>query len=300
MTSKNRWKAIWFVLLGAASYGVLSTFVKLGYQSGFSAAEITGSQVSFGFIVLWLLSLTKLRQMKGITPGIILKLVAGGTFTGLTGYFYYQSLQVLDASFAVLLLFQFTWMGMLLDWLVEKRLPTLFQWIAMVLTLAGTVLASGIVSGTVSRPSASGIGLGLLAACCYTMFIFFSGRVATHLPALFRSTWMITGAALIVLILMPPQFLWNGSLAQGLWKWGILLAVFGMILPPFLYAKGAPFIETGLAAVLGSVELPVVIICSALLLHEQTYLLQWIGIAIILLGVFVSERKTASPSGEKA
>jgi len=111
---------------------------------------------------------------------------------------------------------------------------------------------------------------------------------------------MITGAALIVLILMPPQFLWNGSLAQGLWKWGILLAVFGMILPPFLYAKGAPFIETGLAAVLGSVELPVVIICSALLLHEQTYLLQWIGIAIILLGVFVSERKTASPSGEKA
>ncbi|WP_079910584.1 DMT family transporter [Paenibacillus sp. 32352] len=300
MTSKNRWKAIWFVLLGAASYGVLSTFVKLGYQSGFSAAEITGSQVSIGLIVLWLLSLTKLRQMKGITPGIILKLVAGGTFTGLTGYFYYQSLQVLDASFAVLLLFQFTWMGMLLDWLVEKRLPTLFQWIAMVLTLAGTVLASGIVSGTVSRPSASGIGLGLLAACCYTMFIFFSGRVATHLPALFRSTWMITGAALIVLILMPPQFLWNGSLAQGLWKWGILLAVFGMILPPFLYAKGAPFIETGLAAVLGSVELPVVIICSALLLHEQTYLLQWIGIAIILLGVFVSERKTASPSGEKA
>lgn len=300
MTSKNRWNAIWFVLLGAASYGVLSTFVKLGYQSGFTASEITGSQVLFGLIVLWLMSLPKLRQMKGISRGIILKLIAGGTFTGLTGYFYYQSLQVLDASFAVLLLFQFTWMGMLLDWIVERRVPTLFQWIAMALTLLGTVMASGILSGTLERPSASGIGLGLLAACCYTLFIFFSGRVATHLPALLRSTWMITGAAIIVLILMPPQFLWNGSLGQGLWKWGILLSVFGMILPPFLYAKGAPFIETGLAAVLGSVELPVVIVCSALLLHESTYVLQWVGIAVILLGVMVSERKIGTSAGEKA
>ncbi|MFE5319973.1 DMT family transporter [Paenibacillus sp. NPDC056579] len=291
MTSKNRWKAIWFVLLGAASYGVLSTFVKLGYQQGFSAAEITGSQVFFGFVVLWLLSLPQLRQMRGISGSIILKLLVGGMFTGLTGYFYYQSLQSLDASFAVLLLFQFTWMGMLLDWITERKAPTLFQWIAMVLTLGGTVFASGVLSGTLDRPSASGIGLGLLAACCYTVFIYFSGRVAAHLPALFRSTWMITGAAILVLTLMPPQFLWNGSLGQGLWMWGLLLSVFGMILPPFFYAKGAPHIETGLAAVLGSVELPVVIVCSALLLHESTYFMQWVGIAMILLGVIVSERK---------
>ncbi|UQZ86950.1 EamA-like transporter family protein [Paenibacillus konkukensis] len=299
MASKHRWKAIWLVLLGAASYGVLSTFVKLGYKQGFSAAEITGSQVLFGFIILWLLSLPKLWQMKGISGGIVLKLIAGGTFTGLTGYFYYQSLQVLDASFAVLLLFQFTWMGMLLDWITERRVPTLFQWIAMALTLLGTVLASGILSGTMDSPGASGIGLGLLAACCYTLFIYFSGKIATHLPALFRSAWMITGAAAIVLILMPPQFLWNGSLGQGLWQWGLLLSVFGMVLPPFLYAKGAPLIETGLAAVLGSVELPVVIVCSALLLHEATHAVQWIGIVLILLGVLVSERKTAVKAKRK-
>jgi len=171
MTSKSRWKAIWFVLLGAASYGVLSTFVKLGYGQGFSADEITGSQVLFGCIILWLFSLPKLRLMKGISAGIFVKLVIGGTFTGLTGFFYYQSLQSLDASFAVLLLFQFTWMGMLLDWITEKRAPSRHQWIAMTLTLLGTVLASGILSGSLDRLSASGIGLGLLAAVCYTIFI---------------------------------------------------------------------------------------------------------------------------------
>lgn len=296
MKAMSRWKAIVLVLLGAASYGVLSSFVKMGYAQGFTPEEVTGSQMLFGFVVLWLFSLFQLRMMKGISGSVIVKLMLSGTFTGLTGYFYYHALQSLDASFAVLLLFQFTWMGMLLDWLVVRRAPTRNQWIAVIFILAGTVLSSGILSGSLDRISASGIGLGLLAACCYTLFIYFSGSVATHLSALTRTTWMITGAALVVLTLMPPHFLWNGALGKGLWVWGILLSVFGVIIPAYLFAKGAPHIATGLAAVLGSVELPVVIICSALLLKETTSLVQWMGILIILLGIVVSERKTRTGS----
>jgi drug/metabolite transporter (DMT)-like permease len=291
METKNRWKAIWFILLGAASYGVLSTFVKLGYREGFTPAEITGSQVLFGAVGLWLMNLPRLRRMKGISLGAIVKLLLSGTFTGLTGYFYYLSLQVLDASTAVLLLFQFVWMGLLLGWVFDKRAPNRYQWFAMLLVLAGTVLSSGIAAGSLERFSMKGVGLGLLAAFCYTMFILVSGRVATHLQPLIRSTWMITGAAVVVLSLMPPQFIWNGALGKGLWWWAILLSVFGMILPPYLYAKGAPAIETGLASVLGSIELPVVVICSAVLLHESTGVLQWLGILIILAGILVSETK---------
>lgn len=293
MTSITRWKAIWLVLLGAASYGVLSTLVKLGYQSGFTPAEITGSQNLVGLLVFWFITLPQLRKMKGITFGTILKLLASGVFTGLTGYFYYLSLQVLEASFAVLLLFQFTWMGMLLGWVLDKKAPSRFQWLGMALVLSGTLLASGVLSGSWEGIPLGGVGLGLLAAVCYTLFICFSGRVATHLPPLVRSTWVVTGAAVIVLSLMPPQFLWNGSLEKGLWFWACLMSVFGMILPPYLLAKGAPFIETGLASVLGAVELPVVIICSALLLQEPQGAMQWGGVLIILLGMIISERKTA-------
>jgi drug/metabolite transporter (DMT)-like permease len=69
-----------------------------------------------------------------------------------------------------------------------------------------------------------------------------------------------------------------------------------MILPSYLFAKGAPFVETGLASVLGAVELPVVIVCSALLLQEPQGAGQWMGILVILLGIFVSEKKTALPA----
>jgi drug/metabolite transporter (DMT)-like permease len=293
MNSNNRWKAIGLVLLGAASYGILSTFVKLGYSQGFTPAEITGSQVLFGCIIMWICSAAQFRKITDMTWPIIGKLLLSGTFTGLTGYFYYLSLQTLDASLAILLLFQFTWIGMLLDALLEKRGPSRYQWIGMAVIMTGTIMASGMSSLSLDQLSVNGILLALLAACCYTLFICFSGRVATQFPALTRSAWMITGAAMIVLTLMPPQFLWNGALEQGLWKWGILLSLFGMVVPPYLFAKGAPLLTTSLSAVLGSVELPVVIVCSALLLHEGTSIFQWIGIAMIIAGIVVSEIKAS-------
>ncbi|MDQ1912881.1 EamA family transporter [Paenibacillus sp. GD4] len=286
----TKWKASIYVLLGAASYGILSSIVKLGYAAGFSASEVTGSQVMFGAAMLWILCYTT-GSFRKVTKSSILKLLAGGSFTGMTGVFYYYSLQMLDASIAVLLLFQFTWMGLLLDWLLQGKRPGRNQGWAVLLILGGTLLATGFSYESLAQLDTLGLILGLLSAASYTFFIYFSGRLETGLPALQRSAWMITGASIFVAVIYPPQFLWNGALQEGLWLWGLLLSVFGMVLPTFLYAKGAPKLDTGLSSVLGAIELPVVILCSALLLGESSGLLQWIGIATILLGIAVSEMK---------
>ncbi|WP_239551385.1 EamA family transporter [Paenibacillus elgii] len=127
MIFSQRFKASLLVLTGAASYGILSTCVKLAYKDGFSPAEVTGSQVMFGFVALWLLSIRCWGYMKKMPRIVFLKLLGSGVFTGLTGVFYYFALQTLSASFAVLLLFQFTWMGLLADWLLQKKRPTVFS-----------------------------------------------------------------------------------------------------------------------------------------------------------------------------
>ncbi|GAB7053680.1 MULTISPECIES: DMT family transporter [unclassified Paenibacillus] len=293
MLSSKRFKASMLVLLGAASFGILSTFVKLAYSYGFTPGEVTGSQVLIGWAAMWLISLPYWRTLKRVDRRSVFKLIGSGLFTGLTGVFYYYSLQSLDASFAVLLLFQFTWMGLLMDWFLHGKSPGRFQVAGVAVILAGTVLASGLWMGTTKPVNLSGAGLGLLAAASYTLFIYFSGKVAVEVPALLRSSWMVTGAAIVVLLIYPPQFLWNGSLAEGLWLWGGILALFGMILPPYVFAKGAPHLDTGMAAILGAVELPVVIIVSGLLLGERTGWVQWLGIGLILAGIILSERKSA-------
>jgi len=50
-------KGILYVLLGAASYGVLATIVKLSYHQGYNVSEVTFAQYSVGLLVLWMLTL---------------------------------------------------------------------------------------------------------------------------------------------------------------------------------------------------------------------------------------------------
>ncbi|MEK8129390.1 DMT family transporter [Paenibacillus filicis] len=299
MEKNNRWRAVVYVLVGAASYGVLSSIVKLAYAGGFTAGEVTGSQVLTGCLVMWLFSMPYWKRCRALTLRTMLKMVGSGTFTGLTGIFYYQSLQRLDASFAVLLLFQFVWMGLAVEWLFHRKRPGQMQVIGAVIVGGGTLLASGLLTGGQAVYDAAGIALGLLAAVCYTLFMYFSGRVAVEVPASLRSAWMLTGGAIVVLLVYPPQFLWNGSLQEGLWLWALVLGLFGMILPPYLFAKGVPSLNTGLAAILGSVELPVVMICSAWLLQEQPDGWQWIGVVLILAGVCLSESRAGLSAGKK-
>jgi drug/metabolite transporter (DMT)-like permease len=281
------------VLTGAASFGVLSTILKLGYQRGFTTPEMTASEVLFGCVVLWLLSLPWLKVLRTLSFKAKGLLCLCGIFPGLTGILYYLALQTVSASLGVILLFQFVWMGILLDAIIKRRAPTRQQLLALALVLIGTVLAAGSQALALSSVSPIGILFGLLAAFCYTCNLQVNGRVATEVPASVRSTLMISGALVITLIIFPPGFLVDGSLGHGLWLWGLLMGLFGIVIPPFLFARGIPHIGPGLATILGSIELPVVITCSALVLHEPVLLSQWAGAALILIAIFFSEKRPA-------
>lgn len=283
--SVNRFTASLLVLIGAASFGLLSTFVKLGYQAGFSPAEVTGSQVLFGCAGLWLMCVPFFKQLRLLSKGTIGKLILSGVFSGLTGVFYYLSLQTVSASLGVVLLFQFVWMGILLDWIMQRRRPGANQWIALVFVLIGTVFAAGTQALSLAKFDLLGITLGLLAAASYTGTLSVNARVAPEAPPIIRSTLMMTGTLILTWIIYPPQFFVNGTLGHGLWVWGALLGLFGVIIPPYLFAKGIPSIGAGIATILGSLELPVVIITSALILKEPVEITQWLGVLLILLGI---------------
>lgn len=288
----NRLSASILVLLGSASYGLLSSITKLAYKQGFTTADVVGSQAFFGFVCFWLISLPHWRQLFALPFTTIAALLASGAISGLTGVFYYLSLQTLTASYAVILLFQFTWMGMLFDWVYRNRRPQPRHWLALVLILGGTFLAAGYHTFTSGAAlPLTGIALGLLAAVSYTLFINFSGHVALQVPTIMRNTWMITGTLLLTFSVFPPRFLLDTAVLSNLWLWSSILGMFGVLIPFYLFAKGVPHIGTGLAAILGSVELPVVIIVSSYLLMEQTSLIQWLGIATIFCGVVLSVGK---------
>lgn len=280
-------KGILLVLFGACSFGILSTFVKLAYAEGYTLSDVTGTQAFFGVVFLWTAYFIKTKTQDKSKPKPVLKthwlkLVGAGAFSGMVSLCYYQCVKLVPASVAIILLMQFVWISVLLELLIYKKKPTGNQIFAIILILIGTIAASGYYESISESFNITGIIYGLISAAFYASFLMLNGKLGTEYPVLKKSALMITGACIIIFILLPPYFLINGALAGSLLKWGIILAVFGTVIPPLCFASGIPKAGLTLSSILSSVELPVAVTMSALVLHEEVSLIRWLGIAIIL------------------
>ncbi|MBV8254320.1 MAG: EamA family transporter [Chitinophaga sp.] len=295
------WKGILLVLLGACSFGILSSIVKLGYQQGFTLGELCSLQAGYGMVVLWLIHFLSGKVTYGLKSKDVRTCFILGSSTGLVSITYYQAVQYIPASLGIILLMQFTWMSMMAEWIVYKKKPTAIQWVAVAFILAGTFLAGGILNSTQGEISLKGIGFGLLAAFFYTIFIVVSGRIGRSLTPVLKSAWIVTGAFILITLIFPPAYLVNGRLTgTSLWLWGVPLALFGTVLPPFLFSKGMPQTGVALGAILSAAELPVATIAATILLHEKITPIQTLGVAIILGAIVLANlKKKVVPVVEK-
>ncbi|RKN70637.1 EamA family transporter [Paenibacillus ginsengarvi] len=294
------------VLLGAACYGILSTIVTKAYGKGYTLGEVVGSQLTTGFLLAWALILYMEWKRRRAGTGVDaqngsstlpvkpawrqrLILMAAGMPTAITGLLYYESLKYIPNSLAILLLFQFTWMGVLIHAIGQKRRPGGTILLTLAVLLGGTLLAAGVLEQGWSKFDWLGVLLGLASALSYTLFMLLSGKAVPSVHPAYRSAWMITGGMLLVFVLFPPSFLFSGALLNGLLPYGFMLGLFGAFLPPVLYAIGVPRIGEGLTGILGAVELPVAVLLASTVLHEAVSALQWIGVLLVLLGVALPE-----------
>lgn len=276
------YRSVLFVIGGAVSFGVLSTIVKLAYGQGYVVGEVLGSQVFTGWWMLLILHLLLLRRKLPWRAG--LRLAAVGSFSTLTGWFYYTALQTIPASVAIILLFQFSWIGVLLEALAARRLPDRYKAAALPVLIAGTLLAGGTAAGALTW--STGLIYGLGSALCFALFIFTSGRIEPHHHPLQRAYLMTTGGMLLAFLLFPPAFLIDGTyISGGLWKYSLPLGFFGMVLPNLLFAAGMPKLGPGLGAILSSAELPTAVLLSRFVLDEPVHPFQWLGVALILAGI---------------
>ncbi|RCX22544.1 threonine/homoserine efflux transporter RhtA [Fontibacillus phaseoli] len=277
------WHYALIVFLGGCCYGILSTFVKLAYAAGFTVSVVTGGQYFFGVVLAWLAVL--FTKKKKLTSLQISKLILSGIPFGLTGIFYYQALQTLNASLAIVFLFQFVWIGALLEWVFHKKKPTKSKLISIVMLLIGSILAANLLFQERMALSWQGSIWGLLAALSFSSFVFLSSFVEKEAPPILKSALLSTGGVITVFIAFPPTFLFDLEVLMGVIPYGLVLGIFGVVLPPLLFSIGMPHVGSGLGTILTASELPVVVTMSSLVLAEPISLPQWIGVIVILGGI---------------
>ena len=272
------------VVIAASSYGVLSTIIKVAMKNGFTAAEAVTAQYFIGFALAALLFFATQRKFPKIKGWKIL--VLSGSSTAVTGMVYAHSLNYLPASLAVVLLFQFTWIGMFLDCIVNRRWLKRTEILSLILLFAGTLFAAGIIGTDLSGIPWQGWAWGIGAAFCFSAFMFINGQQIEGMDTSARLFYVSFFAAIVVGLFQTPEIVWNGQLFnEGLWIFGLLLGLFGIITPIYFFSIAVPRVGSGLASILSAMELPVAVIASVIILNEALTLLQVGGIIIILMGM---------------
>ena len=289
MIKNNVLKGVFLVGLGATSYGMLATFVKIAYGEGFTTPEVTIAQFVYGITGMLLINMFQ-KAKKGnaavkASKKNISQLMLAGTSLGMTSIFYYLAVKYIPVSIAIVLLMQTVWMGVLFEMILEKKRPSTQKIISVIIVLFGTALATNLIQSKVELDW-RGIVLGLLAATSFTTTMFTANRVATHVSSAQRSLFMLLGGAVIVtgFSIATQTTPFNFEIFM---KWGIILALFGTIIPPLLFNAGFPLTGIGLGSIVSALELPVSVLMAYFLLHEKVILLQWVGIVLIILAIVI-------------
>lgn len=293
MGKNNLIKGVLLVALGASSYGMLATFVKLAYEDGYTTPEVTLAQLVIGLICMWgisLLSKNKIpNENQKIKKGDTLKLILSGTSLGLTTLFYYITVKYVSVSIAIVLLMQTIWISVVLEAFLLKKIPSLQKIISVVCVLIGTLLTTDVFASEVSIDY-RGIIFGFLSAISFTTTMFASNRIATYLSPYKKSSIMLIGGfiAVVSYCIVSIEGTFNFSI---FYKWGIILALFGTIIPPLSFNSGFPKTGLGIGSIVSSIELPVSVVMAYLVLKEQVVTIQIIGIILILSAVIIMNVK---------
>lgn len=282
---KFSWIYPLLIIIASSSYGILSTIVKLAMQAGFTSAEAITSQYIFGFGLALILFLVTQRTLPKLTGKGFIVLFFAGSFTAITGIVYGESLNYLPASLAVVMLFQFTWIGLLMSCIIKRRLPSRLELFSLAFLFGGTILAAGVLDADLSKIDWRGWVFGLAAAVSFAAFLQVNSVHVEGVTTIGRTLILATVSVIIISLVLSPEILWNGQILAGLWKYGLALGLFGIILPILLFSVAAPKVGGALVSILSAMELPVAIIVSVIVLNENLTILQICGIILVLVGM---------------
>ncbi|MCK1993880.1 EamA family transporter [Peribacillus muralis] len=275
------------VLIGSISYGTLSTMMKFGFMDGHSSGELVGSQYLVGWLIVSILFLFSFKyKVSWKSAGLLLFTGMMSTFVGKA---YAVSVSELPASIAVVFLFQFTWIGVIIESFINKRRPAKNKLIAIFVLFIGTLLAGAIFGQPLSELSLKGASFGMLSALLFALYMYCNSQFAVGESSMKRLFFIATGAMLTAVFTTNPVTLVTNIVQTNLWYYGLLLGILGVLVPFFFFAVSMPKVGVGLGTILCAAELPSAMVVSVIFLNEQVTSLQWFGMCLIMFGIALPE-----------
>lgn len=274
-----------FVLIAATGYSCLPILVKFIRDAGLPPLDIATWRFTFAMPIFWLFILLRGSPGRGKPLPRLGLLALGVLFTTATITAFW-GLERLPAGTFIILFYTYPAMVALISLFLGERLSAQ-SWLALGLTLIGTVLTVPNLGSGLSADDSLGVILAIVNALIVSVYFIFNNRLLKGHTALApASAWSVTGSFLVFLTLsLSRPVTWPAETST----WGLLLAlaIVSTVMPVLFLTIGLNKLGPSKAAIASTVEPILTAVWAALFLGEQMQPIQLVGGALILASVIL-------------
>jgi len=301
-SGKSNISAVIFALIAGASYGVGGAVSQIVKAQGVEIGYMIVAQSIAALVVLGILVIASKKFRPSMSRKDAVKLIVLGMTSVFSSVGYYIAIDLISVGAAVAMQFQYVWIAVVFQCIFERTLPKKMTVVSAIMVVVGALLASGMAEELAAgslKMDPVGILFALLCAVFYALFIYMNSRVATEHHPVPRTFFLVIGAVIFTLVVLP--FMNAGplpDLAVAV-PWGFVMGAIMVVAPCLCIVAASTKLSGGLVAILTSSELPVAVLAGCLMLGESVTLVNIIGVVMIIAAIVLSESGSLFASRRK-
>ena len=282
-------------LLGAICFSTKAIFVKLAYRDTIvDAISLLALRMVFSlpfFVVSAYASSSKQTNVKFTPRQWVSVAVIGCLGYYISSLLDFLGLQYVTAGIERLILFIYPTLVMLMSSLIFKERIKPIQWVALVITYVGLLIAFiGEVDVQSAHSSNFILGSVLIFICAFTYaaYIVGSGRLIPLVGAAKFNSYAMSFASIGVLL----HFFMNSDISllsfpPLVYVYSILMAIVSTVVPSYMVVEGIKRIGSDNTAIVGSIGPVSTLVLAYFFLQETISPFQIVGTLMILFGVLL-------------
>lgn len=274
------------------SYGLAGTVSQLFAAQGLSIGNITVAQFVLSAVILAVPVAIRYHDFPSAKD--TLKLLVVGLFQPGAAICYYTAISLLTVGQAVAMQFQYVWIAVVIQCVVERTAPKKIAVISAVLIVFGAIFGSGIadeiMNGAAGGLSVPGLAISGACAVCYAVFLYFNGVVATDTHPITRSFIISLSGVGFSSLLYPETYPVMVANLPAFIPCGVAMGCLTLVIPVMCLSFAGRHLEGGTVAMLTSLELPAAAFSGFLILGDPLTGFVVFGILVILGAVILSTK----------
>lgn len=284
-------------IIGVVLFSAKAVMVKMAYKYEISSEHLLLFRMSFSLpVYLVIAMLTRTANPEKIKKSDYIWILFFG-FVGyyLASYFDFLGLQYIKAGLERIILFIYPTLVLVISRIFLKKKISKKQLVAIGITYVGVIITFWQELQLDTPNIHLGVFLIFLSALTYAIYLVGSGWLIPKFGVVvFTSYAMIVSSFCII-----AQYLLfdRGDITSypgEVYVLGVLMAFFATVVPSYLISAAISRLGASNVAIIGSLGPVSTILLAFFILDENLSILQIIGAAIVIFGIYFTTKKTKS------